>query len=93
MKIGNSATEYALMDIPLTKTESAKIRRMRRNDGWSFFNLSQPQGPSRGLVRLGFRNSELEPITLIWFLDRRRCNAIIHAYNEFVGDRIYSIPG
>ena len=92
LKDGNRVTELPVLEIPLTKSESSKVRRMHRNDGWAYFTLTQPQGPYRGVIRVDFRDFEMEPITLTWFLDKRRCRTIVHTYNDFVGEDIYELP-
>ena len=88
----DSKVAKPLFEIPLTKSESSKIRRMRRNDGWGYYTLTQPRGPYRGAIGLDFRDFEMEPVTLIWLLDKHRCRVIVHTYNDLAGEDIYDLP-
>lgn len=85
----DSTTEFPILEIPLTKSESSKVRHMRRADAWGFYELSEPRGSFVGAVKIQFYSGEMEPSTLTWFLDKRRSCAVSRLFNNFVGEDIY----
>jgi len=85
----NSTTEFPILEIPLTKRESSKVRHMRRSDVWGFFVLAEPRDPYVGVVKIQFYSGEMEPTTLTWFLDKRRSRAVARLFNNFADEEIY----
>jgi hypothetical protein len=82
----NGATpQWPLLQVPLTKRQSSKVRGMRENGGWGYYDLVDAIGPYRALINVAFLTHECEPLTFRWLIDGRRRRALRISWDIFGG--------
>jgi hypothetical protein len=87
LRNGGAESQWPLLQIPLTKKQCSKVRGVRENGGWGYYDLVDPVGPYRALINIAFLTHECEPLTLRWLIDGRRRRALRVSWDIFVGEK------
>jgi hypothetical protein len=82
----NDVISRPILEIPLTKMEASKLRRMSEPLAWGYYDLVDPQGPYRAIVQLSFVTQVPEYVSLRWLLNSRRRRALRVSWLRFVSE-------